>query len=113
MKLISDLEKIGYSFQVKDNNIHYTFKGPGHPKPEVEPLLIELKQKKEKAVIFLKARKGKEKMFPYPINETLGIGNADPLDYRRENGKRVSDPGWWKKIGRGKLIYANTNKDNF
>ena len=38
--------------------------------------------------------------FPYPINETLGIGEYDPLDVRWVNGKPVLDPGWWKKIPR-------------
>jgi len=38
--------------------------------------------------------------FPYPINETMGIGEWDPLDIRYINGKPVLDPGWWKKIPR-------------
>lgn len=37
-------------------------------------------------------------IFPYPLPETLGIGDVDPLDYRYENGKVILDPGWWKNI---------------
>ena len=36
--------------------------------------------------------------FPYPINETLGIGDFDPMDVRYIDGKPVLEPGWWKDI---------------
>ncbi len=37
-------------------------------------------------------------MFPYPINETLGIGDVDPADIRRVGDEWVYDPGWWREI---------------
>jgi len=39
-----------------------------------------------------------ENPFKYPINETLGIGDVDPIDFKRIDGKWVLVPGWWKNI---------------
>lgn len=36
--------------------------------------------------------------FPYPLPETCGIGEVDPLDFRRlPDGSWINDPGWWKR----------------
>jgi hypothetical protein len=40
--------------------------------------------------------------FPYPLPETCGIGEWDPMDIRWINGKPVLEPGWWRNIPRGK-----------
>lgn len=36
--------------------------------------------------------------FPYPLPETCGIGEVDPLDLRRlPDGSWINDPGGWKR----------------
>lgn len=39
-------------------------------------------------------------LFPYPINETLRIGDRDPLDYLfdTETENWVYAPGWWRQV---------------
>lgn len=39
-----------------------------------------------------------ENPFKYPINKTLGIGDVDPIDFKRIDGKWTLVPGWWKNI---------------
>ena len=62
-----------------------------------------------KVIDFQKEMQKRRDIFPYPLNETLGIGEWDPLDIKYVNGKPVLQPGWWRKIpkdegddGRGK-----------
>lgn len=55
-----------------------------------------IRQHKEEIIAELLRRErvaSKVIMFPYPINETLGIGSCDPLDIRYVDGKPVLEPG--------------------
>lgn len=54
--------------------------------------------KPAKVVDFCREAQKRGYAFPYPINETLGIGSFDPMDIRYINGRPVLEPGWWKKI---------------
>ena len=38
------------------------------------------------------------KVFPYPLPETKGIGDVDPLDYRHKDGEVVIEPEWWRNV---------------
>jgi len=111
MLAIQELEKHGYRFEVLDNSIKFKYSRNDDPDPAiVRPLLEELKTRKEEAIYYLQGRKRDNvidpevaarkcgRPFPYPINETLGLGEFDPLDIRYINGKPVLDPGWWKNI---------------
>lgn len=102
MKPLKELERYGYCFQLEGDRIRFKHRGTDKPDPEiVKPLLAELKQRKQEVVKYLQAReKLRRKVipFPYPINETLKIGEYDPLDIRYVNGKPVVDPGWWKQL---------------
>jgi hypothetical protein len=51
-------------------------------------------------------------IFPYPLPETLGIGDVDPMDYRYENGKAILEPGWWMniKVPEKKIMKKNNKK---
>ena len=51
-------------------------------------------------------------IFPYPLPETLGIGDVDPMDYRYENGKVILEPGWWMniKVPEKKIMKGKNNK---
>lgn len=40
----------------------------------------------------------RELLFSYPVSETLGIGDFDPIDIRWINGKPVLQPGWWRAM---------------
>ena len=104
MKALRKLEKLGYRFQLEGEQIKFKHEGKERPDPAVvKPLLEELKARKSEAFKYLQAREAELRErdpFPYPINETLGIGEYDPLDVRWVNGKPVLDPGWWKKIPR-------------
>lgn len=69
----------------------------------------ERQQESSKVIDFQKEMQKRRDIFPYPLNETLGIGEWDPLDIKYVNGKPVLQPGWWRKIpkddgddGRGK-----------
>ena len=42
--------------------------------------------------------------FPYPLPQTLKIGEQDPLDYRWTPAGWVYDPGWWRRIGERKHL---------
>lgn len=103
MQVISELEKQGYFFWLAGEKIKFEYRGPGRPDTDiVRPLLEELKARKAEAARYIQAREEERRQkklpFPYPINETLGIGEYDPLDIRYIDGKPVLDPGWWKKI---------------
>ena len=67
------------------------------------------RQESSKVIDFQKEMQKRRDIFPYPLNETLGIGEWDPLDIKYVNGKPVLQPGWWRKMpkddgddGRGK-----------
>lgn len=106
MELLKKLESRGYSFWLDGKLVKFEYSGPGGPDPDViKPLLEELKQRKDEVISCLQAR-GKELRrklipFPYPINETMGIGDCDPLDFRYIDGNAVINPGWWKGEHRG------------
>ena len=108
MKVLRKLEKLGYRFQLEGGEqIKFKYEGKERPDPAVvKPLLEELKARKSEAFKYLQAREEEWRCkvipFPYPINETLGIGEYDPLDVRWVNGKPVLDPGWWKRIPKGR-----------
>ena len=57
MKTILELERNGYSFQMRDGRIQFEHQGPGRPDASrVKPWLSELKARKAEAVEFLQAR---------------------------------------------------------
>lgn len=73
------------------------------PLPEdVRPLLRQLKAAAREDLKAFLRRRG---LFPYPINETLGIGTLDPLDYRYRDGRLAYEPGWWRKVPRAAGIH--------
>ncbi|MDI6710852.1 MAG: hypothetical protein QME76_09290 [Bacillota bacterium] len=73
------------------------------PLPEdVRPLLRQLKTADREALRDFLRRRG---LFPYPINETLGIGDVDPLDYRYRDGGLTYEPGWWRKVPKAAGIH--------
>ena len=55
-----------------------------------------------KVIDFQKEMQKRRDIFPYPLNETLGIGEWDPLDIKYVNGKPVLQPGWWRVAWHGK-----------
>ncbi len=102
MKVLKELEMQGYFFWLENDLIQYEYRGNEQPDPDIiKPLLAELKERKEEAVKYLQAKEEELRRkvipFPYPINETMGIGEYDPLDIRYIDGKPTLDPGWWKK----------------
>ncbi len=106
MQVVKELRRLGYQLDIKGAGaaakISCKFTGNQPPDPAIiKPLLDELRARKTEAVDFLLSRKqsrGKVIVFPYPINETLGIGDFDPMDVRYIDGKPVLEPGWWKDI---------------
>ena len=56
MKAILELEKFGYIFTLKDDRLHYTHPGPSPDRAIVEPLLLDVKQNRDKAIHFLRER---------------------------------------------------------
>ena len=55
-----------------------------------------------------------QRLFPYPLPETLNIGNQDPLDYKHKDGQWVHEPEWWREIGQKKGGQTNeTAKKNY
>ena len=48
--------------------------------------------------------------FPYPLPQTLKIGEQDPLDYRWTPAGWVYDLGWWRRIGERKMTPCSVNR---
>jgi len=57
MKPLFELQKLGYEVALKDDRqgISLNYKGKGKPDPnQVKPLIVEVKQRKEEAINYLK-----------------------------------------------------------
>ena len=54
MKLIADLEALGYVFELQDGQVHYTHAGRAPDPAAVRPLLEELRQRKAEALEYLR-----------------------------------------------------------
>jgi|LSQX01.3.fsa_nt_gb hypothetical protein len=58
----------------------------------------QVKREPARVVSLQEEARKRGRPFPYPLPETCGIGEVDPLDLRRlPDGSWINDPGWWKR----------------
>jgi hypothetical protein len=113
-KLLAELARFGVTVYLKDGRpvVRHPWPGWEGVPAEAQNLLRQLKQVRLAVRGYLEAEEhakqlqgkrpqnARELMFPYPLPETLGIGETDPLDYRFDVGRQewVHEPGWWLSV---------------
>ena len=114
-KIVNELQAFGFVVKLEGDKIKLSYP-VGSPPEKAMPLLEEIRNRKHEVIAYLKQKnqqkvidfqeeaqkRGYSYPFPYPLNETLGIGEWDPLDIKYVNGKPVLQPGWWRKVPRSK-----------
>lgn len=101
-ELLAELERLNVKVTLAGDKL--CFEAPaGVLSPELKETIA---QHKQSLIEELQKREEEYRRrvipFPYPINETLGIGDFDPLDVRYVDGRPVLEPGWWKEIPKEK-----------
>ncbi|MEW6457620.1 MAG: hypothetical protein AB1441_00900 [Bacillota bacterium] len=92
-ELIWELQRRGITLEPAGDKLRW--RGPkGAMTPE---LLDQLRDHKAEVLGLL--QQGPDRLFPYPLPETLALGGVDPLDFRYcpERRQMILDPGWWRR----------------
>lgn len=92
--LLAELEQLNVKISLAGDKLHVDAPA-GVLTPELKQ---ELAKHKPELMALLRPRN--EILFPYPLPQTLGLGDVDPRDFRFDVKKQkwVWSPGWWESI---------------